>query len=181
MTGTNFMLLIIVLSITLSTTINLYKKFKLKKKVKWNNQAYYIFIIIYFLLLWKGNYYSSAAQFMRETDNIPKIDSTMYLKYRSRFKEYWFNTDTASIKHATKVIKLGQTIEKEIDFFTNSKEFKTLVVENKFPYLSNSVKKEYYLMNILVTDNDFAKRLIDRKILTEIQKDSVLNSWQLDY
>jgi len=179
MTGTNFLTFVFIAIFILIVTTELYKKFKLKKKIKLN----FAFLVVIFLFLttWKGDYYMFIAEHARTMNNIPKIDSTMQLKYRSRFKEHWVSNDTSKILHVAKVIKLGQSIEKEIDFYNNEFEYKTLVIENTYPVFSKEIKSEYYLMEVIVKDYDYAKRLIDREILTKIQKDSILNSWQLTY
>jgi hypothetical protein len=178
MTGTSFFIFLFITLFILIVTIELYRKFKLKKKITLNFSFLFAFFLI--LVTWKGDYYMSFAERARTIDSIPQIDSTMYLNYKSRFKEHWVSNDTSKILHIAKVIKLGESIEKEIDFYNNEFEYKTLVIENTYPFFSKKIKREYYLMNVIVKDYDYAKRLVDREIITKIQKDSVLNSWQLN-
>ncbi len=180
MTGTLFILILVLTIIIISLTIDGYKKFILKKeKIKTNYWYMIIFPMIYYILLWDGNYFASIAEIQREKYNIPPIEKTMRLRYRSRFKEKWINSDTLKIQHKSKIINLGQSIEKETDFFTNEKENKTLRIKSTFPIFSSKPKKEYALLNGIIIENRFFEPMIQVTIFSKKQKDSVLTEWKL--
>lgn len=157
-----------------------YKKFILKKKENRNNSwLLIIFPMIYFIFLFDGRYLTFLAEYQREEYNIPRIEESMKLSYRSRFKEKWINSDTSEVQHASKIIQLGQSIEKETDFFINKIENKTLRIKSTFPLFSSKPKKEYVLLNGIIKDNSFFKSKNQISMLNENQKDSLLIEWKL--
>lgn len=180
MTATQFSLIFIsVFLLTLLLTGG-YKKFVLKKKIKRNYLLLFWFPILYFVFLWDADYFEFIAESQRERYEIPKIEETMRLNYRSRFSEVWKNRDTLKIHHATKVIKLGQSIEKEIDYFTNELENKTLRISTTFPLFSSNPRKEYSLHPGIISEEKLFWPKNGVKQLNELQNDSVLNAWKLN-
>lgn len=180
MTGTQFAIALISAVMLISLTFDGYKRYILKKKaVKRNYWFLLLFPLLYYILFWDANYFNIQEQSNREKNDIPPIEKTMQLNYRTRFKEVWKNNDTLKIKHASKIIRLGQSIEKETDYFTNETEKKTLRIKTTFPLFSSNHKKEYALLNGIIDHPSFEPRH-QITIINEQQKDSVLIAWKLN-
>ena len=179
MTGTQLTLILISSVLSVALIVDGYRIFILKKKKLANYWVFFFLIFFNYFFLWDADYFNFIEEFQRERNDIPQIEKSMQLSYRLRFKEEWINSDTSKIQHASKIIKLGQSIEKEIDFFTNEIENKTLRIKATFPLFSRTPKKEYALLNGIVKDNDFFEPKSQFIILNEKQKDSVLIEWEL--
>ncbi|MEN6452702.1 MAG: hypothetical protein ABFD10_00475 [Prolixibacteraceae bacterium] len=179
MTGTQFLLIFIPSILVIGLIIDGYRRFVLKKKKHLNYWVFFFLAFFSYFQSWNADYFFDPQQYKRETNDIPQIEKSMQLGYRSRFREKWINSDTSKIQHASKIIKLGQSIEKEIDFFTNEIENKTLRIETTFPMFDNQPQKEYTLQNGIIRDNDRNGSRIQMTTLDEKQKDSLLIEWKL--
>jgi len=180
MTGNQFAVIAILLALLISLATDGFKKFILKReKTKRNYWFLFGFPVIFFVLFWNGEYFAHAADSQRKKYDIPPIERTMELRYRSRFKEEWKNKDTSKIQHSSKIITLGQSIEKETDYFINQKENKTLRIKTTFVLFKRTPKKECVLFNGIFKDNKFLMHMDSNQRITENQKDSLLMAWDL--
>ena len=180
MTTTQIVILAISLALLISLAIDGFNKFILKRKIAKRN--YWFFFgtsLIYFLFHCDGHYFAYSAESQRKKYDIPPIERTMELSYRSRFKEEWKNKDTSKIQHSSKIITLGQSIEKETDYFINQKENKTLRIKNTFVLFNYTPKKEYVLFNGILKVDKFLMNMDSNHRITENQKDSLLMAWEL--
>lgn len=180
MTKTQIVILTILLFLLISLTIDGLNKFILKRKIAKRNY-WFLFgsSLIYFLFHCDGHYFAYAADSQRKRYDIPPIERTMELRYRSRFKEEWKNKDTSKIQHSSKFITLGKSIEKETDYFINQKENKTLRIKSTFKMFSSTPKKEFLLFNGIFKDDKFLMHMDSNQRITENQKDSLLMAWEL--
>jgi len=180
MTGNQLAVIAISLALLISLAIDGFNMFILKrKKTKRNYWFLFGFPVIYFILFWHGDYFAQVAESQRKRYDIPPIERTMELSYRSRFKEEWKNKDTSKIQHSSKIIRLGKSIEKETDYFINQKENKTLRIKTTFKLFSSTPKKEYVLFNGIFKDDKFFMHMDSNHSFTENQKDSLLMEWDL--
>ena len=131
------------------------------------------------MLHWDASYNGSFAESKRIKYGIPRIEKTMYLFYRSRFEEQWLNKDTSAIQHASKTIKLGMTIEKEIDYFINKQENKTVIIKSSFKFFSHEPAKEYALIKGIMKGEGLFDSYREIQI-NKFQKDSILNAWKIN-
>ncbi len=180
MTESKILLILLFIFILIDFSVYGYRKWIRKKEAKWKIIRLLWVPILFYLFLWNGSYFKFISECSRENNDIPRIEESMHLTYRSRFKEIWTNEIESKIKHSSKVIRLGQSIEKEIDFYTNSIESKTLVIENTLQFFSSDFAKEYYLLNGIVKDDDYIKIFVKKSKLTEIEKDSILTKWNIN-
>ena len=180
MTKTQIVILAISLALLISLAIDGFNKFILKRKITKRNY-WFLFgsSLIYFLFHCDGDYYARSAESQRKRYDIPPIERTMDLSYRSRFKEEWKNKDTSKIQHSSKIITLGQSIEKETDYFINQRENKTLRIKTTFVLFKITPKKEYVLFNGIFKDDKFLMHMDSNQSITENQKDSLLMAWEL--
>lgn len=106
MTETQFALTCVFAPLCVLLLIDGYRIFILKKKKKGRYLYVFFFAIFYYFLLWDADYFKKTEEYQRERYGIPPIVKSMELRYRSRFKEDWINSDTAKIRYASKIIKL---------------------------------------------------------------------------
>jgi len=177
MTGTEFSLIFLSSFCIITLGLDLYRKFRLNKATKGSYKLTLIIALIYFVLFWDGEYHSFSRNALRVKDDIPIVESTMELRHRTRFKEHWINIDKNDITHSAKVIRLGMSIEKEIDFYNNSIESKTLITENIFPVFSDKIIRRNFLFDGIIMDDDFFFFLVDKKVIDKRQRDSIITRW----
>ena len=180
MTRSEILLIFLLVFILIDFLIYGYRKWIKKKETKRKIILLLWTPFLFYLVLWNGSYFTFLSEYSREINDIPIIEETMHLKYRSRFKELWTNEIKAEIRHASKVIRLGNTIEQEIDFYTNSYESKTLVIENTLQFFSSDFVKDYYLLKGIVINDDYFRTFVKKTNLTEIEKDSILVEWNIN-
>ena len=137
MTTSTFYILLFSAFLIFAITISLYR---LTKKERTNNSIFaFLPLIISYFLIFTGSYRSLPAKLVREHYNIPKIEETMILWERTKFKEVWINNEKSDLLNSKKIIKISNTIDKEIDIFINYKDQMTLIEQSIFPLFSDSL------------------------------------------
>ncbi len=180
MTQTTLIILLFLLTSIVAIVVEYYKVV-IKKKERDKTLIYRLLLLaaVFFFANSHASYHTSVAKYERTQLNIPALQETMDLSYRSRFKEIWMNKDTSKVKHASKVIRLNHSIEKEIDFYTNEKIVRTLKIKTTFPFASKNVTQKYFLIVGIETDEISLGFNWDETEINSFQKDSILSDWNL--
>lgn len=180
MTQTTFTILTIIAILIVAIAFEYYKVvIKKKERDKTLIYRFLLLVVVFLFANSHASYHTSIAKYERTQLNIPVLQETMDLSYRSRYKEIWMNKDTSKIKHASKVIRLNNSIEKEIDFFTNEKRVRTLKIKTTFPFASRNVIQKYFLIVGIETDEITLGFNWDEIEISSFQKDSILSDWNL--
>jgi hypothetical protein len=156
------------------------KEFKVINRCnKWEIVLFFINLIIISAFVFRGEYDFSVQQNKREKYNVPLVDSMMSLSSRSRFEEEWISSDTSNVSHKCKIVKLGIDVDKEIDYYVNRREIRTLIIENIYNLFSEGTETKYiYVYDIVYSDNFFDPHREEIE-LTKEQKDSIVKCWNI--